>query len=179
MAETEAMKTKKTISETLADLRKLFKGYDIEDYEPIPGDTDLSYGVRYLQRGQWVTISSYSQGTKAKNLRQCYQVIKYLFIWAGRGVGGISQGVTFIQGGLVAMGNQQPEDTLAEAYTTLGVEPSATIEEIQGVYHTKIRFAHPDKEKDTEGKRLKEERTKRLNNAFELIEKQRKGVTAR
>ncbi len=64
-----------------ADLRMLFRRYDIEDWEPIPGESDRSYPVRYLQGGQWTTISSLVQPTKEHNLRHCYQVIQYLFLW--------------------------------------------------------------------------------------------------
>ena len=35
--------------ETLADLRSLFGKYEIEDWEPIPGQEDHSYSVRYLR----------------------------------------------------------------------------------------------------------------------------------
>lgn len=167
------METSKTIPETLADLRKLFARYDIEDWEPIPGDKDHSYGVRYRQAGQWVTISSLVQPTKAKNLRQCYQVIQYLFLWGARGVGGVSQGVTFIHGGLATTGNHQTEDVLAEAYATLGVEPTASMEEINSVFRTKSRFVHPDGVQDLDEKKVREQRSKRLNDAHDVIEKAR------
>ena len=52
------IETKKTIPETLADLRMLFRRYDREDWEPISGESNCSYSVRYLQGGPWTTISS-------------------------------------------------------------------------------------------------------------------------
>ena len=76
----------KTVSETLSDLRTLFGRYHIEEWEPIRGD-GRAYSVRYRQTNQWVLISSEGQPTLAKNARQCYQVIQYLFLWASRGVG--------------------------------------------------------------------------------------------
>ena len=85
-----------TFGETLADLRMLFSRDDIGDW-PIHGESDRSYSVRYLQGGQWTAISSLVQPTKDHNLRQCYQVIQYLFLWASRGVGGVSKGVTSIK----------------------------------------------------------------------------------
>ncbi len=167
------METTKTIPDTLGDLRKLFRKYSTEDWEPIPGDGDHSYAVRWLQAGQWMTVSSLIQPTKAKNLRQCYQVIQYLFLWGSRGVGGVSQGVTFIHGGLAVTGNHQPEDALAEAYATLGVEPTTSMEEITSIYRTKSRYAHPDGVQDPEEKQVREARSKRLNHAYQVIEKAR------
>ena len=169
------MTSNKPVSETLADLRALFTRYKVEDWEPIPGTADASYGVRYLRGGQWVLISSRAQPTKSKNLRQCYQVIQYLFLWASRGVGGVSQGVTFIHGGLVPTGPGVSEDTLAEAYAIIGVEPGVSLEEIDSVYRAKVKYAHPDSVQDPEEKRARETRIKRLNEAKEIIDKARKG----
>ncbi len=61
----------KTVQETLADLRNLFKKYEIEDWEPIPGGRG-DYSVRYMKNKQWFTIGSWTQSTKAKNARLCY-----------------------------------------------------------------------------------------------------------
>ncbi len=167
------MKSDKTVAETIAELRTHFRRYKTEDWEPIPSDTDRSYAVRWIQAGQWMTVSAYMQPTKALNIRQCYQVIQYLFLWGARGVGGVSQGVTFIHGGLAVTGNHRNEDSLAEAYATLGVEHVASMEEITSVYRTKIRYAHPDGVQDATEKKTREERSKRLNLAYEMIEKAR------
>lgn len=168
------MQSNKTIPETLADLRKLFAKHSIEDWEPIPSDQDRSYSVRYRWAGQWLTVSSTIQVTKDLNLRQCHEVIRYLLMWAERGVGGISQGVTFIHGGLATVdGVHRPENELHEAYATIGVDPTASTEEIQSVYHTKIRYAHPDGTQDPEEKEIREGRTARLTTAYGLIEKAR------
>lgn len=167
------MTSTKAVSETLKDLRTLFGRYKIEEWEPIPSKVDLSYSVRYRQDDQWVTISSRMQPTRAKNLRQVYQVIQYLFLWASRGVGGVSQGVTFIHGGLVRVGEAMDEDGLAEAYATLGVDSSDSLDEIGAVYRAKIKFNHPDGVQDLQEKSLREERSSRLNGAWDLIEKGR------
>lgn len=164
------IETNKSIPETLADLRSLFDRYGIEDWEPIPGRSDHSYSVRYLQSGQWITISSVIQPSKAHNLRQCFQVIQYLFLWSKRGVGGVSQGVTFIHGGLVTTEGNHSQDLLAEAYATIGVESNVTTEEITSVFRAKLKFAHPDKTQDPNEKKIRHERMKRLNVAYELIE---------
>ena len=166
------MVSNKTISETLQDLRALFNRYEIEEWEPIPSDT-MAYSVRYRKDQQWVIISSHLQITKARNLRQCYQVVQYLFLWASRGVGGVSQGVTFIHGGLVRVGEGKDEDTLAEAYATLGVEAANSLDEIGAVYRAKVKYAHPDGEPNPQEKKLKEERTGRLNEAWGKVQKAR------
>lgn len=164
------MTSNKTVSETLQDLRALFLRYDVEEWEPIRSEQDLSYAVRYRKDGQWVTISSRLQASRARNLRQCYQVVQYLFLWASRGVGGISQGVTFIGSALVKVGPDIINETLEEAYATVGVESSATMEEIAALYRTKMKFNHPDGVQDPDEKRQREERAKRLNLAYERIQ---------
>mgnify|MGYP001568273127 CR=1 FL=1 len=128
------MKSNKSVSETLQDLRALFDRYDIEEWEPIRSEQDVSYAVRYRQGQQWVNISSRLQVTRAANLRQCHQVIQYLFLWASRGVGGVSQGVTFIGQSLVRVGEGKDEDTMAEAYATLGVEATSSLDEIGAIF---------------------------------------------
>lgn len=163
----------KRVAETLQDLRALMRRYEIEDYEPIPEDGAMAYSVRYRQGGQWLTISSRIQPTRAQNLRQCYQTIQYLLLWGARGVGGVSQGVTFIGGGLAKVGVTGAEESMAEAYTTIGVEPSASWEEIQSVYRAKVRYVHPDSVQDQAEKKLREERLSRLNTAFAKVEKAR------
>lgn len=168
------MESSKTIPETLADLRKLFAKHSIEDWEPIPSDQDRSYSVRYRWAGQWLTVSSTIQATKDLNLRQCHQVIRYLLMWAERGVGGISQGVTFIHGGLATVdGAQHPENELHEAYATIGVDPAASIEEIHQVYRAKVKYGHPDLTQDPEEKLIRESRQQRLNIAYDLVNKAR------
>lgn len=169
------MQSKKDVASTLVDLRFLFTKYKIEDWEPIPEDGTIAYAVRYRQGGQWVMISSRVQPTRAQNLRQCYQVIQYLFLWAARGVGGMSQGVTFIHGGLVPVGNVVHKDTLAEAYATIGVDAACSLDEIRAVYAAKIRYNHPDVAKDSTEKRGMEGRTGRLNEAWARIQKARVG----
>jgi len=163
----------KSVAESLSDLRKLFSRYDVEEWEPIRSESDISYTVRYRASGQWVYISSRMQSTRARNLRQCYQVIQYLFLWASRGVGGVSQGVTFIHGGLVRVSEEERLDDLAESYAILGVEANASLGEIGDVYRAKIKHNHPDGVRDPEEKRAREERSKRLNAAYELIQKAR------
>ncbi len=49
------------------------------------------------------------------------------------------------------------------------------MEEVTSVYHAKIKYAHPDGAQDPEEKRIREQRTQRLNLAYEAIEKARLG----
>ena len=166
------MKTKKSVQETLADLRALFRKYDIEDWEPVPAEAGHAYTVRWHQSSQWMEVSSHLQPTKAHNLRQCYQVTQYLFLWGTRGVGGIASGATFIHGGLATTGTrQQTADEFAEACATIGVEPETSWDEVQQVFRAKTRFAHPDGAKDPADKAAREDRMKRLNAAMEVLEK--------
>ena len=167
------MQSNKDVSSTLQDLRQLFAKYEIEDWEPVPEDGTIAYAVRYRQQGQWVTISSRIQPTRAQNLRVCHQVIRYLFLWAARGVGGMSQGVTFIHGGLVQVGNAVHQDTLAEAYATIGVDHTCSMEEIGDVYRAKIKHNHPDSTMDSVEKSAREGRAGRLNDAWGRIQKAR------
>ena len=164
--------TKKNVQQTLADLRIIFRKYDIEDWEPVPDQSGPAYVVRWHQGGQWMEVSSRMQPSKAQNLRQCYQVIQYLFLWANRGVGGVASGATFIHGGLATTGERQrTADEFAEACATIGVDPETTWDEIQSVFRAKTRFAHPDGATEPKEKKTREERMKRLNQAMEVLEK--------
>ena len=168
-------KTSKSVSETLTELRNLFRRYKLEEWEPIPDQHTNAYSVRWLQGGEWHTISSTMQVTKAQNLAQVRHIIQLMLLWGSRGVGGVSGASTFIHGGLATLAKRDTEDELTEAYATLGVDPDTSMEEVSSVYHAKIRYAHPDGVQDINEKRLREERTKRLNRAYEFIEKARKG----
>jgi DnaJ-domain-containing protein 1 len=171
MPKISVIDTEKTVSQTLADLRKLFGKWEIEDWEPVPGKDGRSYSVRYLRGGQWVEINSQLQPTKAMNLRVCYQVITYMQLWENRGVTGIAKGVTFV-GALVPTGNAD-RDSFSESCAILGVDPEASWEEIERVYNVKVQFAHPDKfpNASSEERKAAEDRFKRLTKAYEYLKK--------
>lgn len=152
--------TDKTVSESLADLRKTFRDWGIQEWEPMPGDDGRSYSVRYLRGKQWVTITCTSQPTKAMNLRVCYQVIANLRLWERRGVTGIAQGVTFMGGELVPLGNHG-RDSFEESCAVLGVTPDASLEEIERTYRLKAQFYHPDTKGTETEKQVATERFKR------------------
>ena len=167
MSEPSVIKTKKVVSETLADLRRLFAKNGIEDWEPLPAETGPGYSVRYLRNKTWTEIGSSYQPTKSMNLRVCYQVIDNFFRWEARGVTGLVQGTAFLGGALVTTKGGGGE-SFEEACAIVGVEPGATWEEIKRVFLVKAQYAHPDKGGDAE-------RFKRLQKAYEYLEKVKGG----
>jgi len=177
MPELSIIKTSKTVSQTLADLRRLFLKWAIEDWEPIPVEKGPGYTVRYFRNRSWTEIGSYYQPTKAMNLRVCYQVIDNMFRWEARGVTGLVKGTAFMGGELVATGTGRGErESVDEACAILGVAPEASWEEIDRVYSLKVLFCHPDKlvNASPEQKRAGEARFKRLTKAYDLVKKVKK-----
>lgn len=168
MSKVSIIDTEKTVSQTLADLRRLFKNWEIEEWEPIPDDDGRSYSVRYLRGNQWTVISSRMQPNKTMNLRVCYQVITYLKLWENRGVTGIARGVTFVGGGLVATGNVDRE-SFEESCAVLGVDTDASLQEIEKVWRLKAQFYHPDTKKTDPEKQEATERFKRIQRAYDYI----------
>jgi len=163
MAEPSFIKTSKTVTQTLADLRRLFSKREIADWEPVPVEKGPGYSVRYFRSRNWTEISSYYQPTKAMNLRVCYQVIDNMFRWEARGVGGIVKGTAFIGSELVATKGGERE-SFDEACAIIGVEPEASWEEIERIYRVKVQFTHPDKGGDPE-------RFKRIQKAYDYLKK--------
>ena len=169
-AEPSFIKTSKTVSQTLADLRRLFSRYEIEDWEPIPVEKGPGYTVRYFRNRIWTEIGSYYQPTKAMNLRVCFQVIDNMFRWEARGVSGLVKGTAFMGGDLIPT-EARATESFDEACAILGVEPDASWEEVDRVYKIKIQYAHPDKFPKPEEKKAAEARFKRINTAYELVKK--------
>jgi hypothetical protein len=167
MQKPSTIKTDKTVSQTLADLRRLFRKQGIEDWEPLPAEQGPGYTVRYYRDRSWTEIGSFYQPTKGTNIRQCYQVIDNMFRWEARGITGLirtkGEGQAFMGGELVATTKPQAE-SFDEACAIIGVEPDAPIEEVRKIYQIKVQRFHPDHGGDPE-------RFKRLQKAFELIEK--------
>ncbi|MBA7625927.1 Co-chaperone protein DjlA [subsurface metagenome] len=170
MVEPSLIKTRKTVSQTLADLRLLFAKLAIEDWEPIPVENGPGYAVRYFRNKTWTEIGSYYQPTKAMNLRVCYQVIDNMFRWEARGVSGIVKGTAFMGGELVATERGKTE-SFDEACAILGVEPEASWEEIVKLYRVKVQYAHPDTFTKPEEKKAAEGRFKRIQKAYDLVKK--------
>ncbi len=170
MPDPSFIKTSKTVSETLANLRQLFSKWTIEDWEPIPAEEGAGYTVRYFRNRSWTEIGSYYQPTKAMNLRVCYQVIDNMFRWEGRGVTGLVKGTAFMGGELVTT-ERGGRESFDEACAILGVEPEASWEEIKAAYRVKVQYAHPDKFTEPEEKKAAEARFKRIQRAYDLVEK--------
>jgi len=160
------IKTRKVVSQTLADLRKLFSRREMQDWEPLPDEKGPGYRVRYYRNRIWTEIGSFYQPSKAMNLRVCYQVIDNMLRWEARGVTGVVKGTAFMGGELVTTTRTKTE-SFDEACATLGVDPEASFEEVKKVYQVKVQFTHPDRGGDPE-------RFKRIQKAFELIEKVKK-----
>ena len=55
------------------------------------------------------------------------------------------------------------------------MEPTVSMEEVTGVYHAKIKYAHPDGAQDPEERKVREDRTKRLKVANRAVQKARQG----
>ncbi|MBA7661243.1 hypothetical protein ES703_69258 [subsurface metagenome] len=166
MVEPSFIKTNKTVSQTLADLRRLFARWGMEDWEPLPDEKGAGYRVRYYRNRAWTEIGSFYQPNKAMNLRVCYQVIDNMLRWEARGVTGLIKGTAFMGGELVTTTRTKTE-SFDEACATLGVDTEASFEEVKRVYQVKVQFTHPDRGGDPE-------RFKRIQRAFELIEKVKK-----
>ena len=158
----EIIKTSKTVSETMADIRRLMKNWDVEDFEVYPQETGLGYTVRFMRGQAWTDISSSLQPSKAKNLRVCYQVIQTLKTWGERGIVGLAKGTAFV--GTLVPTKGENRESFEDACAILGIEPSASLDEARKVYQVKVQFAHPDKGGDPE-------RFKRIQTAWEYIEK--------
>ncbi|MBA7610208.1 Co-chaperone protein DjlA [subsurface metagenome] len=170
MPEPSFIKTSKTVSQTLADLRRLFSKWEIEDWEPIPLEKGPGYTVRYFRNRTWTEIGSYYQPTKAMNLRVCYQVIDNMFRWEARGVSGLVKGTAFMGGELVATERGQRE-SVDESCAILGVDPEASWEEMERVYRVKVQYAHPDRFQKAEEKKAAEGRFKRIQKAYDYLKK--------
>lgn len=164
MAKRSIIQTNKTVSETLTELRELFKKQEIEDFESIPAATGLGYSVRYLRGSNWTEIGSTLQPSKADNLRVCFQVIDNMFRWEKRGVSGLVKGTSFIGGALVVTVKANERESFDEACGVLGIEPSASGEEIKRIFQVKAQYVHADHGGS-------DERMKRLQKAYDLVMK--------
>lgn len=171
MPELSFIQTKKSVSDSLADLRQLFKRYEIDDWEPIPLDGGVGYSVRYLRNRNWTEIKSTYQPTKAMNLRVCFQVISNMFIWESRGVQGLVKGTSFMGADIVTTTKSDKSESFDEACAILGIEPGASLEEIERIHKVKVQYAHPDKFNDPNEKQKASERFKRIQKAYEFIKK--------
>lgn len=170
MVELSFIKTKKTVSQTLSDLRILLKRYGIDDWEPIPIEGSAGYSVRYLRNRNWTEIKSTYQPTKAMNLRVCFQVIDNMFRWEARGVSGLVKGTVFMGADMVTTTRDKSE-SFDEACAILGVESGASLEEVERIHKIKAQYAHPDKFNDPTDKQRATERFKRMEKAYDLIKK--------
>ena len=62
-----------------------------------------------------------------------------------------------------------------DPYKVLGVDPSATDDQVKSAYRKLSRKYHPDKYTDSDMKELAEEKMKEVNAAYEQIQQMRAG----
>ncbi len=140
MAKKLVLETEKTVQQTLGDLAKLFKQMSIEEWVPLPDDSGPGYTIKFMWSKKWVPIASKLQPTKAGNIRMCYRALNYIWEMELRGITGVvSQ--TISEMGLVPMG---AETAFAEQYALLGLNNSASVEQIKAAYRKKAQTYHPD-----------------------------------
>lgn len=122
--------------------------------------------VRYLRNGQWQEISCFVFSTRSHNLRQIFLLLDRLRIAEQQGVQ--YQGLTYSKDLATTTGEAARKESLMDAYDILGASPDDPTELIKDIYRRKTMYYHPDRGGT-------DEKIKRLNNAYELIMKNRGG----
>lgn len=120
--------------------------------------------VRYMRNGQWQEVACYGFANRATNLRQCFLLLDRLRVAEQHGVQ--YQGLTFTKEIATTTGESARRESLMDAYDILGVNPDDPVDLIKDVFRRKSMYYHPDRGGT-------DEKFKRLNQAFELIMKNR------
>lgn len=166
------------VDKTRQDIRRQFNLWDIdpsefeilwEEEKGLGGRTIRRPGatVRYMRNGHWQEIRCYGFTTRAENLRQCFLLLERLRIAEQHGVQ--YEGLTFTKDLATTSGETSRKEKLLDAYDVLGVSPDDPMELIKDVFRRKSQYYHPDKPGGDEAK------FKRINDAFEIIDKSRGG----
>lgn len=163
------------VDKTRREIRHTFTLWDIDPSEfEIIWEEDRSTGrimrrpgatVRYLRNGQWQSLSCFAFPTRAANLRQCFFLLERLRIAEQHGVQ--YEGLTHTKDLSTTTGEASRKESLMDAYDVLGASPDDPIELIRDIFRRKALFYHPDKAGGSD------EKMKRLNTAWQLIQKNR------
>lgn len=102
-------------------------------------------------------------------------MIDNMFRWEARGVFDLVKGTSFMGAEMVTTTTNNKTESFDEACAILGVEPGASMEEVERIHKVKVQYAHPDKFDDPVEKQKANERFKRIEKAYDLIEKVKSG----
>lgn len=176
------MRSRTTLVETRDALKEVFRKWEISaeewdwwrvDYDRKPNPRGKGMLIRYRHAGgQWQTVSAVDQPQVEQNARSLYLFLDRLRLAEQQGVQ--FSGLESKETGLMRLSPEEKRaTTILDAYRILGVEPDATLEEIEAVFRAKSRFYHPD---TNQGDSLLAERFKQINTALETIRESRKQV---
>lgn len=164
---------------TRNDLRHMFDLWGIEQFsilreqeEYVSGGMKRGNGVTvsYLRKGSWQTVFC-NHGNYQENMRSIFLFLDRVRIAEKMGIAyqGLSSTKDLVSTGPAKdNGNSEAKENFEDACDVLGVEPTASFDEIDRTYKVKVQYAHPDKGGDPE-------KFKRIQRAYEYV-KQVKGV---
>ena len=158
---------------TRKDLRHMFDLWGIEQFsilreqeEYVSGGLKKGNGitVSYLRKGAWQTVFC-AHGDYSENMRSIFFFLDRVRIAEKTGIAyqGLSSTKDLVTTGPAQNGNSESKENFEDACDVLGVDPTASWEEIDRVYKVKVQYAHPDKGGDPE-------KFKRIQRAYEYIQ---------
>ncbi len=157
---------------TKREIRHMFALWDVGDFSIIREQEEYKNGS--IKRGDGVTIQYVRKGTVqtvfcnhfdyARNLRSIFLFLNRVRIGEKEGISyqGLSSTKDLVVNRTSEHSRGEKEEKLEDACDVLGVDPGASLEEIERVYKVKVQFVHPDKGGS-------QEKFTRLQAAYELI----------
>lgn len=165
------------VDQTRREIRHTFTLWDIDPSEfEIIWEEDRSTGkiirrpgatVRYQRNSQWQSVACFAFPNRAANLRQCFFLLERLRIAEQHGVQ--YEGLTHTKDLSITTGEAARKENLMDAYDILGASPDDHFDLLKDIYRRKALYYHPDKPGGSG------EKMKRLNTAWQLIQKSRGG----